>query len=39
MGRGGDPDEIAGPIVFLACPMASYVTGVVMPVDGGFLSA
>ena len=39
MGRGGEPDEIAGPIVFLASGMASYVTGVVLPVDGGFLSA
>ena len=39
MGRGGEPDEIAGPIVFLASDMASYVSGVVLPVDGGFLSA
>lgn len=39
MRRGGEPDEIAGPIVFLASGMASYVTGVVLPVDGGFLSA
>lgn len=39
MSRGGEPDEIAGPIVFLASGMASYVTGVVLPVDGGFLSA
>lgn len=39
MGRGGEPGEIAGPVVFLASEMASYVTGVVLPVDGGFLSA
>jgi NAD(P)-dependent dehydrogenase (short-subunit alcohol dehydrogenase family) len=39
MGRGGEPEEIVGPIVFLASGMASYVTGVVLPVDGGFLSA
>ncbi|HUH39967.1 MAG TPA: SDR family NAD(P)-dependent oxidoreductase [Castellaniella sp.] len=39
MGRGGQPDEIVGPIVFLASGMASYVTGVVLPVDGGYLSA
>lgn len=37
--RGGRPEEIAGPIVFLASDMASYVNGVVLPVDGGFLSA
>ena len=39
MARGGEVDEIVGPVVFLACPMASYVNGVVLPVDGGFLSA
>ncbi len=39
MGRGGEPEEVVGPIVFLASEMASYVTGVVLPVDGGFLSA
>ncbi|HEX7386341.1 MAG TPA: SDR family NAD(P)-dependent oxidoreductase [Castellaniella sp.] len=39
MGRGGEPEEIVGPIVFLASDMASYVTGVTLPVDGGFLSA
>ncbi len=39
MGRGGEPEEVVGPIVFLASGMASYVTGVVLPVDGGFLSA
>lgn len=39
MKRGGEPQEIVGPVVFLASPMASYVNGVVLPVDGGFLSA
>jgi NAD(P)-dependent dehydrogenase (short-subunit alcohol dehydrogenase family) len=39
MARGGQPDEVVGPIVFLASAMASYVNGVVLPVDGGFLSA
>ncbi|WP_399679439.1 SDR family NAD(P)-dependent oxidoreductase [Xenophilus sp.] len=39
MKRGGEPDEIVGPVVFLASSLASYVNGVVLPVDGGFLSA
>ncbi|OUL99660.1 SDR family NAD(P)-dependent oxidoreductase [Variovorax sp. JS1663] len=39
MKRGGEPEEIVGPVVFLASGMASYVNGVVLPVDGGFLSA
>jgi len=39
MKRAGEPQEIVGPVVFLASAMASYVNGVVLPVDGGFLSA
>lgn len=39
MQRGGQPGEIVGPVVFLASEMASYVTGAVVPVDGGFLAA
>lgn len=39
MGRVGQPEELVGPVVFLASPMASYVTGVTVPVDGGFLAA
>lgn len=38
MGRFGDPAELAGPVAFLASPMSSYVTGIVMPVDGGLLA-
>jgi NAD(P)-dependent dehydrogenase (short-subunit alcohol dehydrogenase family) len=38
MGRVGEAEELIGPVVFLASPMASYVTGVTLPVDGGFLA-
>src|SRR3979411_2451886 len=34
-GRGADAEEIAEVIAFLASDKASYVTGAVMPVDGG----
>ena len=39
MARVGQPEELIGPVVFLASEMASYVTGVTLPVDGGFLAA
>lgn len=38
LGRNGDAEEIGGPAVFLASSMSSYVTGVTIPVDGGFLA-
>jgi len=38
MGRFGDPVELAGPVAFLASSMSSYVTGIVLPVDGGLLA-
>jgi 3-oxoacyl-[acyl-carrier protein] reductase len=33
--RYGTADEVAGAAVFLASPAAAYVSGVVLPVDGG----
>ena len=38
MGRVGQADELAGPAIFLASSMASYVNGVTLPVDGGTLA-
>jgi NAD(P)-dependent dehydrogenase (short-subunit alcohol dehydrogenase family) len=37
MGRWGRPEDIAGPALFLASPMAAFITGAVLPVDGGYL--
>ncbi len=38
LGRVGDPDELAGPVIFLSSVMSSFVTGVTLAVDGGFLT-
>ena len=36
MRRVGSPEEVSSVVAFLCLPCASYVTGVIIPVDGGF---
>ena len=38
MGRWATPEDIAGPVLFLASDLASFVTGAILPVDGGYSS-
>jgi len=37
MGRVGEPDEVGHTIAFLCSDLASYITGITIPVDGGML--
>jgi NAD(P)-dependent dehydrogenase (short-subunit alcohol dehydrogenase family) len=39
MRRTGRPEELVGPVLFLASDLSSYVTGALVPVDGGYLTA
>ncbi|MBM3707662.1 MAG: SDR family oxidoreductase [Actinobacteria bacterium] len=39
LGRWGKPDEVAKVVLFLSSDLASYVQGVMIPVDGGFLTS
>ena len=39
LGRWGTPQDVAGAALFLASPWAAFVTGIVLPVDGGYLVA
>ena len=36
LGRWGQPDDIVGAALFLASPLAGFMTGVCIPVDGGY---
>jgi NAD(P)-dependent dehydrogenase (short-subunit alcohol dehydrogenase family) len=38
LGRLGQPEDLVGATVFLASSMAAYITGAILPVDGGFLA-
>jgi NAD(P)-dependent dehydrogenase (short-subunit alcohol dehydrogenase family) len=38
MGRWGQPQDIANAVLFLASERASFITGVILPVDGGYLA-
>lgn len=37
MKRWADPEDMAGPVMFLCSPAASFITGVILPVDGGYI--
>lgn len=37
MGRWGAPTDLVGPALFLCSPLAGFVTGAILPVDGGFM--
>ena len=38
LARVANPEEMVGPVAFLASSLSSYVTGTTLPVDGGFLA-
>jgi NAD(P)-dependent dehydrogenase (short-subunit alcohol dehydrogenase family) len=38
IGRMGQPDEVANLVVYLCSDEASFITGTVYPIDGGFLT-
>jgi len=38
MKRWAEPEDMAGPVMFLCSPAAGFVTGAILPVDGGYLA-
>ena len=38
VGRWGTPEDVAGPVAWLLSDDARYVTGAIVPVDGGYLA-
>ena len=38
MKRWAEPSDMGGPVLFLCSPAAAFVTGVILPVDGGYLA-
>jgi NAD(P)-dependent dehydrogenase (short-subunit alcohol dehydrogenase family) len=38
LGRVAEPEEVADAIIYLATAKSSYVTGIALPVDGGYLA-
>jgi NAD(P)-dependent dehydrogenase (short-subunit alcohol dehydrogenase family) len=36
MGRFGDPEDLLATVMWLLSPASAFVTGVVVPIDGGF---
>ena len=36
MSRFGTPDDLSGALLWLLSPASKFVTGIVVPVDGGF---
>lgn len=39
MGRWGQPADIVGGVLFLASPAAGFITGAILPIDGGYLAS